>query len=1615
MLYFFDNQEKLLGYIDNESSLSVIQTEPLRGVIVLEASVIDGYSELLEASTYVGHVDAVNDDSFQLYRIKSISLGDGNVGAKISAQHVVFDELSSRDIIRKVSFNGLNMSAAFMEILKESRWKLGECNVNKSVNLSAKNTNVSNLITTLINKYSIELRYRLKFANNKIIGRFIDVFENRGRNTHKRYAYGHNALSVVKEVDSNNLYTAIIPHGKEIEQSEEERKAKKEKQKLDITKVAWSKLNGNYVDKKIGEDTLELKELSQIYGFSDGSPRTMFKNYDIDDENELIKTAYEDLVNLARPKVQFSAKIEDLGELDIGDSIVIIRSDLGIYYRTRVIEIKRNLIEYGLSELVLGDNLDLKNPQKSTNRLSKQISDLETQINNINVETNKVKDSLKDTSFLDDLKKQLKDGMYDHDSYNYFLKKGNEYGLPPGFYAFNKPIDQNPTSGIWMNGGKMAIANKRNADGTLNWSTWLNGEGIIADYITAGILQGGKVRWNLEDGTFLIGNSISDYSFYWDGSTLHMKDVDIDLTNNSVVKNMNQNIDKNNEDIKKANDVITQTQTSVQILKDSISSKVSKTEILSDKEIQNALKGRDGADGANGSNFTWNLLKKSNVKVENSNYIIAIYDLAEKPVVGETYTCTLWGNLAKEKTNFWFYNSGGSIYLGTPKKIKDGMYQSTFKWTNSVKLSDGRTLKADDSRLYVFANPVSVSGVTSKIDKIKLEKGVNNNPVWSPHYSEIKGDKGEQGLRGLQGLQGKDGKDGLKGVPGKDGVSSYTHIAYSNSQDGSKDFSTNNPNREYIGIYVDSNKTDSENYKAYKWSKIKGLDGKDGIAGKNGVGIKSTNISYSLSDSETKEPTNWTKAVPNLIKGKYLWTKTVWSYTDNTSETGYTKTYIAKDGNTGKDGIAGKDGVGIKSTSITYAKSKSGTNPPTSGWISNVPSTNPGDFLWTKTVWNYTDNTSETGYSVSKIGKDGTQGIPGKAGADGKTPYFHIAYSNSQDGSKDFSTTDSKRDYIGTYTDFSKADSADYKKYSWSKIKGEFEGEIGGRNLIRNSDKITGWIKYDGGNHTVNDVFMEEFNIQGQRIKSDAGDATELLKSHVGLDVDDLVVGKTYTFSVYVKNNRDVPAQLRINGFNWNFTYELNANECKRFVVTGKRVNMEGYWKNRIQLQLRSADKSQFVDMTVSRPQLEEGDVATSWGKNPSDFEDATKIVRNEFESFRNQTDKALTDKVSIKSYNANNQQIQQQISNVTQTANSITQRVSNIDSRTSDLATKYSQIQQTANGIASTVSSVQGSISKLKADASFQKALTDQNYTDLRSRISSIKQTTDSITLTVSSKLGKTEVQSLIKQTVDNITIKASQIDFSGNVSITGELRTKYYSGNTALWMKNDSLKAYEDNTYNNEIGYFGGRAWSDEAYPYHLSISHGMDYHTTISYEGSSNYHPYILFDAYNNVDPSFVDSSGNATIRKHQYDPVGGIKYMMRELHTERNYFTDKVFHQDHVWVQRDLYFGNGVGIERAGRDDYVAFGKMSQVGGVATGGLKFMSNGRVYTEGSVFVNNEIRWNANYPIFFGNGYGVQLTNSYIAIGRITSDGTVTDGIYIQGTELRALRDNKLGATLN
>lgn len=242
---------------------------------------------------------------------------------------------------------------------------------------------------------------------------------------------------------------------------------------------------------------------------------------------------------------------------------------------------------------------------------------------------------------------------------------------------------------------------------------------------------------------------------------------------------------------------------------------------------------------------------------------------------------------------------------------------------------------------------------------------------------------------------GADGNNGEDGIAGKDGTGiKSTTITYVGSTNGttppSSGWTTTIPTvadgsylwTKTVWLYTDN--TSETGYSVAKMG-AKGADGKDGVAGKDGVGIKTTTIQYASSTSGTTAPTTgWQTNVPTVAAGNYLWTKNTWTYTDNTTEVGYAVSRIGKDGNTGKDGIAGKDGTGIKATSIQYAGSTSGTTPPTTGWTASVPTVASGSYLWTKTTWSYTDDTNETGYSVSRMGETGAKGDKG----DSATSYW---------------------------------------------------------------------------------------------------------------------------------------------------------------------------------------------------------------------------------------------------------------------------------------------------------------------------------------------------------------------------------------------------------------------------------------------------------------------------------------------------------------------------------------------------------------------------------------------------------------------------------------------------
>lgn len=285
---------------------------------------------------------------------------------------------------------------------------------------------------------------------------------------------------------------------------------------------------------------------------------------------------------------------------------------------------------------------------------------------------------------------------------------------------------------------------------------------------------------------------------------------------------------------------------------------------------------------------------------------------------------------------------------------------------------------ADGKTGFSTTNAVDKTYIGQYVDFTKAD---STNPAkyrWSKFQGPKgdKGDPGEQGLRGLQGEKGDQGIQGPKGADGKDGKTTYFHIKYSAvSNPTSASQMTETPSK-YIGTYVDFTQTDSNDPKKYSWQQLEGSQGpqgKQGISGTNGVDGKTSYLHIKYSNDGGKTFTG--NSGEDI--GSYIGTCVDYAKDDPTSVGAYKWAKIK--GETGAKGDKGDTGKGVKSTAVTYQVSSSGTAIPTGTWSSSVPSASAGQYLWTRTVITYTDNTTSTIYSVSRMGTNGTNGANGKS------------------------------------------------------------------------------------------------------------------------------------------------------------------------------------------------------------------------------------------------------------------------------------------------------------------------------------------------------------------------------------------------------------------------------------------------------------------------------------------------------------------------------------------------------------------------------------------------------------------------------------------------------------
>lgn len=1143
-LFLFNNDEKLIGTV---SPLEGIQNEEINKIQTIECTTV--YSELIEKASYIGHKDYSDNRIFHLYKIDHVTK-TSTTDVKIVGVHTFFDDMESDGYVKDFRPTNRELVGVLTTILDGSRWQLGTVNIQRRYTGNFYYVTRKEAISKLIEATQIEIKPRLEFSRGKIKGRYLDVFTRLGARNGKVFVHGRDLLTVSEKKSQGAIYTAVVGRGKG-----EETDTGGYGRRISFKDVEWRRTSGQPVDKPVGQEYVEIPAMTKLYGFEKGTkPRIKIVEFqDEEDKEKLLRLSYEWLEKNSRMQVEYSAKVLNVGNLELGDTVGIFNPKLGIKYETRVFKVKRNLVNNKLTEFGIGDKVNTS-PFSRTIELAKEMKNFQD-----------------DTVYwLDKIRERLSDKLINEDGYNYDLKADNEYKVPAGYYSFDKPIDQNPTKVVYMGAGKIAIADSKKPTGEWNWKTFLDGRGATLDLINTGVLKAGRIQsadgrsyWDLDTGEFHMEQSAINEAVKTvvNGKVQEIVgEVKKNLPTKEELKGKSSYLHKKYSDFADGRNMSDNSTlkyigiyTGDKQQAPTNASEYSWTKIKVDgklyKAYSNSLNGLDFTLVEPDENAKLFAKNRPRVNIVNDNDISDIWQgnmfLSFKPNTKYTLTARAKGNSNK----LWAYFRNNK----TSEEFSWG--QLEFRGLETKSITFTTTNDVDDVLFKFVLVPEDEDWTGIQIDWFTIYEGdkrYSDYPVNEPaQYHKYR----------YFGYVFKEGEPVASDFEWFDlqqtsiANDKYTHIVYSDNADGSN---FGREPKKYMGVARTTSPAQPTDKTAYKWFKMKGEDGRDGVDGKsinenlvresgeplkkeghlwmgdwevrthpyyyNGnkkimclpnsttrenfirssrfklkrntdyvisfKGFASTNVSsmdlhvLGRRNNETSDFTIFTRPAP-IINSRKLspsGLETVKNIRFNSGEMDGAYLRFDNNGSTNNqqatlfitevkleegtastewspayEDLRGRDGV----SNYIHRKYSDSSNGANMSDNSNLK------YIGIYTGTSPTPPTNASAYSWSKIkGEDGANGTPGVKGADGRTPYFHTAYSNSPTGDRDFSTTNSNdKLYIGTYSDFEIADSTDYRRYKWVKIKGE-NGRDGVSSYIyrKYSDNANGSPMSDNSN-----------------------------------------------------------------------------------------------------------------------------------------------------------------------------------------------------------------------------------------------------------------------------------------------------------------------------------------------------------------------------------------------------------------------------------------------------------------------------------------------------------------------------------------------------------------------
>ncbi len=356
-MYLLDKKQRVRRWLKDNDFIEAEMTEEINAANQINFS-MPLKDRIADNIYYVAIPTPRSKQKYLLFKLLSERVQNDRI--EYQGIEEAYDELKQYGYIKDIRPNDRTAEEMLKMVLEPTRWTLG--NVPETNHQSTNFYYISYLeaLQKIVGLFNIELTFEVTIdpKSNKITRRQVNVYNQQGQRTGKRFEYGSNLLTIEQEQDSQELITALVGRGKGEQVSEgHDDTPDGYGRRITFADVVWTKKDGNPVDKPVGQEYLVDPEATELYGFSDGNPRiglTVFE--DIEDPVELINATWRALQSLKRPKVSFKADVTDVGQLGLGDTVAIIRHDLKIEYFTRVYKVKHNLLNENDNQIELGDD-----------------------------------------------------------------------------------------------------------------------------------------------------------------------------------------------------------------------------------------------------------------------------------------------------------------------------------------------------------------------------------------------------------------------------------------------------------------------------------------------------------------------------------------------------------------------------------------------------------------------------------------------------------------------------------------------------------------------------------------------------------------------------------------------------------------------------------------------------------------------------------------------------------------------------------------------------------------------------------------------------------------------------------------------------------------------------------------------------------------------------------------------------------------------------------------------------------------------------------------------------------------------------------------------------------